>query len=187
MKQIPKLIYFFCLGLLGFIFFTSGMAKLYVEHRFFGFIGPVWLETELAKHHLGLLARFVAYTQVVIGYLLLTYRFRFIGFLVLMPMLINILVIVIALNWTGTPYVVTVLLLQNVYLLWYDRNQYLHLITGKIENIIATTPLTVKGNLFWLLGLGLVLLSIQLSFVQIQTAWFLAVLSIGVGVFSNKM
>ena len=49
-----------------------------------------------------------------------------------MPMLINILVIVIALQWQGTPYVVGFLLLCNTILLGYDFH--------KLKFILTDTP-----------------------------------------------
>lgn len=187
MNRLFKFGYFFCVFFLGFVFFTSGMAKLFSEHRFFGFIGPVWLEDKLVEHSLGLLGRFVAYAQVVIGFSLLTYRFRYIASLMLVPMLANIFVIVVSLHWRGTPYVVAFLLLQNIYLLLYDRHQYLHLITGKLSTSITQNENKLLGNIIWLLGFGLMLASIQLSFFNLPTAWTLAILSLFISFFSGKL
>ncbi len=187
MNKIFKLAYLFCVILLGFVFFTSGMGKLFYKHNFLGFIGPVWLEDKLVEYNLGLLARFVGYAQVSIGYLLLTYRFRFIATIMLIPMLANIFIIVVSLHWQGTPYVVALLLLQNIYLLIYDRKQYLHLITGKFANIETQNENKLSGNLICLLGYTLTLISIQLSFVNLQIAWGLSIVSLLVGVLSGKI
>jgi hypothetical protein len=187
MNKIFKFAYLFCVFLLGFTFFTSGMGKLFYEHRFLGFIGPVWLEDKLVEYNLGLLARFIAYAQVSIGYLLLTYRFRFIASIMLVPMLVNILIIVIALHWQGTPYVVAFLLLQNIYVLFYDRKQYLHLIIGKFTNIETQNENKLSGNLICLLGYALTLISIQLSFVNLQIAWIISIISLLIGVLSGKI
>jgi uncharacterized membrane protein YphA (DoxX/SURF4 family) len=100
---------------LGLIFFTAGMAKL--TQNFPGLIGPVWLEERLEVYHLGLYARFIAWSQVLIGLLLFTQRFATLGAIMLFPMITNILMVTISLGWRGTPYVNAFLLLLNVILL----------------------------------------------------------------------
>ena len=107
---------------LGLIFFSSGLAKL--THGLTpGLIGPVWLEERLAPYGLGLWVKFVACSQVLIGALLLSQRFATLGAVMLVPMLANILVITISLQWRGTPYVNGVLLAMNLFLLWADRKR----------------------------------------------------------------
>lgn len=115
---------------LGFVFFTAGMAKLFAGHKFPGLIGPVWLEDELARYNLGTYARFIAYSQVVIGFLLLTRRYATLGAVMLLPMIANILMVTISLGWRGTPYVNAVLLGMNLWLLWSERDKFGPL-TGK--------------------------------------------------------
>jgi uncharacterized membrane protein YphA (DoxX/SURF4 family) len=107
---------------LGLIFFSSGLGKL--THGLTpGLIGPVWLEERLAQYGLGFWAQFVAWSQVLIGALLLSQRFATLGAVMLVPMLTNILVITISLQWRGTPYVNAVLLAMNLFLLWADRER----------------------------------------------------------------
>ena len=107
---------------LGLVFFSSGLAKL--THGITpGLIGPVWLEERLAQYNLGLWAQFVAWSQVLIGALLLSQRFATLGAVMLVPMLANILVVTISLQWRGTPYVNAVLLAMNLFLLWADRER----------------------------------------------------------------
>jgi hypothetical protein len=55
--------------------------------------------------------------------LLITNRFRTIGAIMLLPMLLNILVVTIALKWTGTPYIIGGFLFFNVLLLLLDFNR----------------------------------------------------------------
>lgn len=112
---------------LGLIFFTSGMAKL-TNGDFFGLIGPVWLEERVAPYGLGLWARFVAWSQAGVGLLLLSQRFATLGAVMLVPMLANILVITISLQWRGTPYVNAVLLAMNLFLLYADRRRLMGLV-----------------------------------------------------------
>jgi hypothetical protein len=112
---------------LGAIFFTSGMAKVFAEHKFPGIIGPVWLEDILAKHDLGLFAQFIAYAQIGIGFLLLTLRFATVGAIMLLPMNMNILMITVSQNWVGTPYVISFFIVLNVILLLFDFHKWKYL------------------------------------------------------------
>ena len=107
---------------LGLIFFSSGMAKL-THGGFIGIIGPVWLEERLAQYGLGLFAQFVGWSQLLIGLLLLSRRFSLLGAIMLVPMLANIFVITVSLQWRGTPYVNAVLLAMNAFLLWGYRDR----------------------------------------------------------------
>ena len=107
---------------LGLIFFSAGLGK--ITHGLTpGLIGPVWLEERLAQYGLGLWAQFVAWSQLLIGALLLSQRFALLGAVMLVPMLTNILVVTISLQWRGTPYVNAVLLAMNLFLLWVDRER----------------------------------------------------------------
>ncbi|HEX6087168.1 MAG TPA: DoxX family membrane protein [Thermoanaerobaculia bacterium] len=107
---------------LGLIFFSAGLGKL--THGLTpGLIGPVWLEERLAQYGLSLWAQFVAWSQLLIGALLLSQRFALLGAVMLVPMLVNILVVTISLQWRGTPYVNAVLLAMNLFLLWVDRER----------------------------------------------------------------
>lgn len=107
---------------LGLIFFTSGMGKL-TRGDYPGLIGPVWLEELLAPHGLGLWARFLAWSQVTIGLLLLSQRFATLGAIMLLPMIANILVITISMQFGGTEYINGFLLLLNLFLLAADYHK----------------------------------------------------------------
>lgn len=131
---------------LGLVFFTAGMAKLTHNH-FPGIIGPVWLEDVLAEHNLGLYARFIALSQVGIGWLLLSGRFATLGAVMLVPMLTNILVVTISLEWRGTPYVNAVLLSMNLLLLWLDRERLLTLVAR--AGTLPPHPAPLPGAPWW--------------------------------------
>ncbi|EMR00921.1 hypothetical protein [Cesiribacter andamanensis] len=111
---------------LGMTFFTAGMSKLM---PFIGWIGPTWLIERLEEYQLGMYARFIAISQVLIGLLLLTRRFATLGAVMLVPMLLNIFMITVSQNWAGTPYIIAVLLLMNAALL-ADEYPRLRLLLG---------------------------------------------------------
>ncbi|MEM9856587.1 MAG: hypothetical protein AAF843_04505 [Bacteroidota bacterium] len=170
---------------LGFTFFTSGMAKLYVDHAFIGFIGPVWLEEELSKYDLGMYARFIGYAQVVIGYLLLTVRYSTLGAVMLVPLVGNIFMVTVSMNWTGTPYVLAILLLMNAFVLWTDRKRLLPIV-GYNTNVEARRQST-KGVLTWLTSLALIVLSINISYLFQPIAYTMVVLGIGLAIWSSRL
>lgn len=134
---------------LGLIFLTSGLAKL-THNTFPNTMGPPFLEEELTTYGLGMYARFIAFSQVTIGFLLVSKRFATLGAVMAMPMLVNILVVVISLKWQGTPYVVFFFLFCNSLLLIYDFH--------KLKFILSDNPAPlmhhpIKRN-DWRLDLG---------------------------------
>lgn len=142
---------------LGLIFFTSGMGKL-THGGFVGLIGPVWLEERLAAYGLGLFAQFVAWSQVLIGLLLLSQRFAIIGAVMLVPMLANIFVITVSLQWRGTPYVNAVLLAMNAFLLWGYRHRLKLLFLDDDRVKIEVRRRSPKHDLIALTGIFVALL-----------------------------
>jgi hypothetical protein len=187
LTKLLRFAYLSSLILLGFTFFSSGMGKLYAEHSFPGFIGPVWLAERLKAYQLGLYARFIGYSQLTIGFMLLTHRFRTLGAIMLVPMLSNILMITISLEWRGTPFIVGILLSLNLYLLWYDRHLLLHLINGRPPEKKPHKKMSLSGSLFWLFSYLLALVSVQLSYYSLVLAWSLTALALLMGVFSENL
>lgn len=163
--------------LLGLIFFTAGMAKLYADHKFPGLIGPVWLEDELRPHGLGFYARFIAYSQVFIGFLLLTLRYSTLGAIMSIPLVTNILMVTISLQWQGTPMVLSGMLAMNIYLLIYDSKKLLPIINPYFF---------VPGNKKWLLGFLILILGIPISFYQLYLSYFVVVTGLTISFVSLK-
>ncbi len=170
---------------LGFTFFTSGMAKLYVDHAFIGFIGPVWLEDELSKFDLGMYARFIGYAQVVIGYLLLTIRYSTLGVVMLVPLVGNIFMVTVSMNWTGTPYVLAVLLVMNALVLWIDQKLLLPIVGFNTH--LEVPKQSSRAVLIWLVSLALIILSINISYVFQPMAYFMVILGIGLAIWSSRL
>jgi uncharacterized membrane protein YphA (DoxX/SURF4 family) len=172
---------------LGLIFFTSGMAKLFWEHRFPGIMGPVWLEDKLTAYDLGLFVRFIGYAQVLIGFLLLTLRFTTLGAVALVPMLLNIFIITISQHWQGTPYVIAFFFLLNLYLLFYDQQKLWPFVTEQPAPQEAyRKTLSNSGNGIWAMGLLLVLISPTISYWSSVPAYVLAGSGMGFGWWSNR-
>jgi uncharacterized membrane protein YphA (DoxX/SURF4 family) len=137
---------------LGLLFLISGLAKL-IPH-FPNTMGPVNLEAVLEPHGLALYARFIAVAELGTGALLLTRRFATLGALMLVPILANILVITSALQWVGTPYVVSGFLLIALGLLVYDYPKLAMLVADRPTAGPTTTRQLLLAS-SWLAGLGL--------------------------------
>lgn len=168
MKKIPTLMIQGISIFLGFTFWGAGMAKLFHEHQFFGWIGPVWLIEELEPYGLGFYGKFIAYSQIVIGYLLVTTRYKLLGSIMMIPLIGNILMVTISLNWRGTPLVLGFLMLLNLILLWQYRDFFRPMIDeGKSKyNLKTRSERTLNGHLVWLAGLSLQLIAIQISYIN---------------------
>ena len=151
---------------LGFTFWGAGMVKLFSEHQFIGWIGPPWLVEELAKYDLAFYASFIAYSQIIIGFTLLTTRYKLIGSIMMIPMIVNILMVTISLEWQGTPFVLAFLLLLDLILLWYYRDFFRPILDEAIKESAfkIRKPKTLNGHLVWLAGLALQILAVPVSF-----------------------
>lgn len=104
---------------LGYIFASAGLCKL-TGGNFGQLIGPPWLIEELAKYQLKFFAEFIAFSQVLVGLLVMSQRYSVLGLITLMPINVSILIVTISQNWKGTPYVDAVLVALNVLALLYE-------------------------------------------------------------------
>ena len=158
---------------LGLIFFTAGMSKIFAGHRFPGVIGPPWLADRLAVYDLAFFAKFIAYAQVVIGFLLLTRSWATLGAVACVPMITCILMVTISLRWQGTPYVNTVLLGMNLYLLWRDREKFRGLV-GQVtvrHGVALAGVLAAPALSFWNPWAGYGAVGVSLAVLQWRDAW----------------
>ena len=145
--------------LLGFIFFTAGMGKVTYGDYFPLTMFPMSLERLLAPHGLALLGHFIAWSQVVIGLLLLSQRFATIGAIMCVPLISNILVVTISMGFKGTPYLNAFLLGLNLFLLAADYHKIKFLFSDDVSEFkqIPVRRSSVKIDLLWLAGVGLCL------------------------------
>lgn len=174
---------------LGFTFWGAGMVKLYAGHQFIGWIGPPWLVERLAEYKLGLFAEFIAVCQITIGFMLLTTRFKLLGSIMMIPMILNILMVTVSQNWAGTPYVLAVLLLMNLYILWQYRDFFGPLVDegengGKLN---TRKEKSRQGHLVWLAGWSLQLISVPISFQNLTLAFVTSGIGIIVSLLSFKV
>lgn len=146
------------------------MSKLFADHKFPGLIGPVWLEEKLEPFGLGLYAKFIAFAQLAIGYFLITWSYRKIFSIALLIMLINILVVTISLQWRGTPFVLSIFIIQLLSVMWVDRNDFMHLVLPKSQEVRGISLGLWSHILLWG-GFLMILFSIVLSEKSLTAAW----------------
>jgi uncharacterized membrane protein YphA (DoxX/SURF4 family) len=111
---------------LGFI--PSGITKV-LGSRFtlLGIDSPVGFFFE-AMYRTGFYWRFLGLCQLAAALLLLIPRTATIGALVYFPLILNIFVITVSLEFRGTPFITGLMLLANIYLLCRDYDKLKHLI-----------------------------------------------------------
>lgn len=120
--------------LLFIAFLPSGLKKVMgerftlipVEH-------PVGFFFE-ALYRTGFYWNFLGIMQLIAGLLLLIPRTSFFGALLYLPIIINIFIIVTSMHFKGTPIVAGLMLLANIYLIFWDYDKLkrmLSIIFGK--------------------------------------------------------
>lgn len=145
--------------LLGFIFFTAGMGKLTHGHYFPLTIFPMSLSEILAPYGLSLWGEFVAWSQVVIGFLLMSQRFATLGAIMSLPLISNIFVVTVSLGFVNTPYLNAFLIFLNLFLLAADYHKLKFLFLDDVSEF-RHVPLRRRFrqvDLIWLAGLILCL------------------------------
>ena len=106
--------------LLFLAFLPSGLKKLLGERfTILSIDTPVGFFFE-ALYRTGAYWNFLGLMQLVAGILLIIPRTSFFGAIIYLPIIINILIIVIAMNFTGTPYIAGLMLIGNIYLILWD-------------------------------------------------------------------
>ena len=175
---------------LGIILLSAGVTKMFHGH-FIQLIGPPWMEGELEKYNLGFYVLFIAYSQIVIGFMLLVKRFATLGALMAIPMFANILMITISLHWQGTPYVVAFFFLCNIYLLVYDYHKIKFLITDDAKAIehITINRNDLQLDVLYITGLFIILIAVSIRgfgnefpkiLAYIGLGWFVGVYGYGI-------
>lgn len=169
---------------LGIILLSAGVTKMFHGH-FIQLIGPPWMEGELEKYNLGLYSVFIAYSQIMIGFMLLVKRFATLGAVMAIPMFANILMITISLHWQGTPYVVAFFLLCNTYLLIYDYHKIKFLITDDSKSIqhIPIKRNDTQLDILYIIGLIIILISVSIRELHEKIPKILAYIGLGSFVF----
>ena len=122
-KRLFKLFTWFTRILLAVGFLPSGLKKVLGE-RFtsLGTDTSVGFFFE-ALYRTGFYWNFLGIMQLLALILLLIPRTAFFGAMLYLPILLNIFIIVVSMNFIGTPYIVGLMILANIYLLFWDYDK----------------------------------------------------------------
>jgi hypothetical protein len=144
---------------LGYIFASAGLCKL-TDGQFGQLIGPPWLIKELAQYDLELFGQFIAFSQVLVGMMVMSQRYSVLGLIMLVPVNVSILMVTISQNWKGTPYVDSVLVGLNILALLYEWKSLKFLLLPDTTEIkIPAKVNELFPNVWWgTLGIGFGLL-----------------------------
>jgi uncharacterized membrane protein YphA (DoxX/SURF4 family) len=132
-KKLFVLFTWFTRILLAFAFVPSGLKKLLGERfTILGVDNPVGFFFE-ALYQAGWYWNFLGFMQLLVALLLLIPRTTFLAALMYLPIIINILVIVIAMHFRGTPIIAGLMLLANIYLLFWDYKKVKQIVSVIFE------------------------------------------------------
>lgn len=114
----------------------------------------------------GLYWKFIGWTQIVAGVLLMSQRFAKLGALMFFGMILNIFVITISYEFKGTPIVTSLMLLATTYLLVWDVRSFLFLVQEDVQ--VKHNSFTVLDKPYW----------VWLSFIMMSSIVLLATLKV---------
>lgn len=123
-KNIALTFLYWCARVgMGLTFIASGIRKIPgVKFTALPIENPVGFYFE-AMHSTGFYWNFIGYFQILIGILIFFNRFVVLSSLLMMPVTINIFLVSIALNMSGTPIITSAMVLGNLLLLvWHFKN-----------------------------------------------------------------
>lgn len=140
---------------LGYIFASAGLCKL-TDGQFGQLIGPPWLIKELAQYDLKLFGQFIAFSQVLVGMMVMSQRYSVLGLIMLVPVNVSILMVTISQNWKGTPYVDAVFVALNILALLYEWKSLKFLLLPDASEIKVPAKVNeLFPNVWWgTLGIG---------------------------------
>lgn len=132
-QKLFKLFTWFTRILLFLGFLPSGLKKL-LGQRFtlIGIDDPIGFFFE-ALYRTGVYWNFLGLMQLTAGILLIIPKTSFLGALLYLPIIINIFIIVTAMGFTGTPYIAGLMLLANIYLLFWDYDKIKRIVSVIFE------------------------------------------------------
>ncbi len=119
-RTLFKLFTWFTRILLALAFIPSGLKKvLGLRFTTLETDNPVGFFFE-ALYQTGFYWNFLGFMQLLVALLIVIPRTAFLGAIIYLPIVINIFIIVTSVGFKGTPYIVGLMLLANIYLLVWD-------------------------------------------------------------------
>lgn len=122
----------------------------------------------------GLYWQFIGWSQIIAGALLLTQKFARLGAVIFFGLILNIFIITVSYDFSGTPFITGLMLLASVYLLVWDLPAFMPILQNKVY--YAPEPLKLADHTFWK-GLGCVMLAtvVLMAFTKQSTIYQLGI------------
>jgi hypothetical protein len=189
---IVRLFVIYLRYLIGFAFIFASIIKIKGER--FTSIPP----TEPVGHFFeamyqsGFYWNFLGWAQLIAGSLLMSQRFSTIGALVFFPIILNVCLITISIDFgSGTPVITSLMLLGTLFLILWDYKKWIILfkqdhqikmdLTNQAKDDLMTDPLwTVAGVIFVALTIGVQMINPNQTMVLI---WLITMLLVGIVAF----
>lgn len=120
--------------LLSIAFIPSGLKKLLGERfTILDIETPVGFFFE-ALYRTGWYWNFLGFMQVLVAILILIPKTTTLAAIIYLPIIINIFIIVVSMGFTGTPYIAGLMLLANLYLLFWDYKKIKRIVSIIFES-----------------------------------------------------
>jgi|TARA_R110000737_G_scaffold345455_1_gene373962 uncharacterized membrane protein YphA (DoxX/SURF4 family) len=114
-------------ALFGLIFINAGLDKFFQYMPMPEDLPQSMIKLMAALMEIGWLMTLVGIIEIVGGFLLLTKRFRGLGAIIILPVMVGILLTNIFNSQMGLPIAVTLFAI-NLWILWENKEKYAHLI-----------------------------------------------------------
>lgn len=95
----------------------------------------------------GMYWQFIGWTQIIAGAMLMTQRFARLGAVIFFGLILNIFIITVAYQFTGTPVVTGLMLLAVTYLLVWELRSLQFLFVDHVK--VVHVPLKVMESSYW--------------------------------------
>jgi hypothetical protein len=118
----------------------------------------------------GLYWKFIGWTQIIAGFLLMTQRFARLGALIFFGLILNIFIITVAYEFKGTPVVTGLMLLATTYLLVWDLRALQFLVRDDVQPVRLSLPVIQSSYWMWL---GLLMFITIVTFVILSPNIFI--------------
>ncbi|MES2836611.1 MAG: hypothetical protein V4667_03730 [Bacteroidota bacterium] len=174
--------------ILGGTFVFASVVKIKGErftHDFGGDqpINTAWHYFE-TMYQSGFYWQFIGWGQLVAGFLLMTQRLATLGAVMYFPIILNIFIVTVSYGFPGTPIITGLLLVSNIYLLFYDYEKLKPIVNNNANYVSEKINSNQKGeSIFWQ-SLGLIMFVFSVLYVVFldrdASIWFIVNALIGI-------
>jgi hypothetical protein len=118
----------------------------------------------------GLYWQFIGWSQIIAGVFLMTQKLARLGAIIFFGLILNIFIITLSYNFSGTPVITGLMLLAILYLLIWDLPAFMPIIKNSFN--YTSAPLKLADHSFWMILGWVMLASIVLQALTHQNTLF---------------